>query len=563
MQFISHNGRESPAKTRLSLITRALLLQVLCWQAGAAAAQAPIAPGAAPAAPQAAAGTDTVNVQAFEVLGNTLLPAADLDARLAGFKGPATLQQLREAAAAVQDMYRRAGYGGVVAFVPEQKPSAGVVQIRVVEGKLERIDITGQQQFSTDNILASLPALAKGQTPNVRLIDAQIQIANESPAKSVQVLLQPGQTVGGVAAKLTVAEQPVQRFSLRADNTGGTPGKRWRAALGWQHANVAGLDHVFSAELQTAPQDISGVAVASAAYRMPLYAQAMAVDLYGAYSDVSSGKTATAAGDLEFSGKGHIVGARLTQYLPRWDSVDQRVALGLESRAYLNDCSISGLPAGACGSAGASVSLQPLSLSYTAQSSGEQHLGLNLSVHHNLGLGGSHANQADFEAVRAAATRRYTLVRGAVQAMVPVAEFGTLSLRGSAQATSQALVPGELFGIGGSMSVRGYEERELGGDRGAQATLEYTSPNFAEGWLGLKEAELHAVAFADAGLVSSVKGATCLPAQSRCHIAGAGAGLRLGSRQAQLRLDVAAALKDAATTERGDVRVHVGLNLSF
>ena len=35
----------------------------------------------------------------------------------------------------------------------------------------------------------SLPALAEGRTPEVRLIDAQIQIANESPAKNVQVLL--------------------------------------------------------------------------------------------------------------------------------------------------------------------------------------------------------------------------------------------------------------------------------------------------------------------------------------------------------------------------------------
>lgn len=556
LQFIKNKGREVPARTRASLVASAVLLQSLGWLAGAAGAQTPSA-GAA------VAPSDTLQVQAFEVLGNTLLPASAIDARLAVFKGAATLQRLRDAAAAVQDLYRRAGYGGVVAFVPEHKPSAGVVQIRVVEGKLERIDITGVKQFSADNILASLPALVKGQTPNVRLIDAQIQIANESPAKTVQVLLQPGQTVGGVAARLTVAEQPVQRFSLRADNTGGTPAKRWRAALGWQHGNVLGLDHVFSAELQTAPQDISGVAVASAAYRMPLYAQSVAVDLYGAFSDVSSGKTSTAAGDLQFSGRGHIAGARGTLYLPRWDNVDQRVALGLESRDYLNDCSIDGLPDGACGSAGASVSLQPLSLTYTAQSSGSVPVGLNLSLHHNLAVGGSHTKQADFEAVRAGAVRRYTVLRGSAQATLPVLDWGVVSLRGSAQTTGKPLVPGELFGVGGATSVRGYEEREVAGDTGVQATLEFSSLNLAGGWPALQDVDLRALAFADAGYVASLHGAPCLPGHTRCHIGGAGAGLRLAYQQAQLRMDVAAALTDAATTQRGDVRVHVGLVVSF
>jgi hemolysin activation/secretion protein len=37
-------------------------------------------------------------------------------------------------------------------------------------------------------------------------------------------------------------------------------------------------------------------------------------------------------------------------------------------------------------------------------------------------------------------------------------------------------VPGELFGVGGAQSVRGYEERELAGDSGLQASFEFTTP---------------------------------------------------------------------------------------
>jgi hemolysin activation/secretion protein len=533
----------------------------------AAAPTVPTAPAAAPtdaagpqAKPQAAA---TVAVSGYQVLGNTLLPAADIEARLVPFKGVLTVQRLRDAAAAVQDLYRRAGYGGVVAFLPEQALGSGVVVVRVVEGKLDRIDISGLQQFTVDNLLASLPDLVKGRTPNVRRIDAQIQLANESPAKTVQVLLQPGSTPGTVAAKLTVAEQPVQRWTARADNTGSRSNGRWRAALGWQHGNVLGQDHVFSTEWQTAPEDVSGVAVLSAAYRVPLYQHSVALDAYGAFSDVSSAKTSTAAGDLQFSGRGHIVGARGTLYLPRWDTLDHRVSLGLESRDYLNDCSIAGLPAGACGSAGASVSLQPLSLAYTAQAGGELRAGVSVSLHHNLGLGGSHTKAEDFEAVRAGAVRRYTLLRGSGQVSLPVQEWGTLALRVSAQASGQPLVPGELFGVGGAQSVRGFEERELAGDSGLQASAEFTSPNLADKLPGLKDAELRVLVFADGGYVSSLKGAPCLPGETRCHMASVGAGLRLAYSQALLRLDLGTALTDATTTARGDVRLHLGLSVSF
>lgn len=549
LQKIQTRGQPRSAAPR----ARALLVAWMLAGAGSAA-------WSQPAAPQVAA---TVVVNGFTVQGNTLLPMADIQARLESFKGPASLQRLRDAAAAVQDLYRREGYGGVVAFLPEQTLGSGEVLIRVVEGKLDRIDISGQQQFSADNVLASLPDLVTGRTPNVRRIDAQIQLANESPAKTVQVLLQPGATPGTVAAKLTVAEQPVQRWTARADNTGSRANGRWRAALGWQHGNVLGQDHVFSTEWQTAPEDVSGVAVLSAAYRVPLYRQSMALDAYGAYSDVSSAKTATAAGDLQFSGRGHIVGARGTLYLPRWDTVDQRVSLGLETRDYLNDCSIVGLPQGACGSAGASVALQPLSLAYTAQTGGELRAGGSVSLHHNLALGGSHTRQADFEAVRPGAVRRYTLLRASGQLALPVQDWGMLALRVSAQASGQPLVPGELFGLGGAQSVRGFEERELAGDSGLQASVEFSSPNLATLLPSLKDTELRALLFADGGQVSSLKDAPCLPGQTRCHMASVGAGLRLAYQQAQLRLDVGVALSDATTTQRGDTRVHLGLIVSF
>ena len=520
--------------------------------------QTQTADAAAAATPQA-----FVAVSAYQVQGNTLLPPALITARLVAFTGNVNLQRLREAAAAVQDLYRRAGYGGVVAFLPEQGLQAGVVQIRVVEGRLTRVDIADNRQFSSDNVRASLPTLRTGATPDVRRIDAEIQMANENPAKNVQVLLQPGTEPGAIVAKVTVQEQPVQRFSARLDNTGGQRIGRWRAALGWQHANVWGRDHVFAAEVQTAPQDTSAVVVASGSYRAPLYGQALALDVYGAWSEVDAGKVGTAAGDLQFSGRGAVGGLRASFYLPRQGNIDQRLLLGVEWREYLNSCSIQGLPQGACGTAGASVSVQPLALTYTAQAAGELRWGLSIALLHNLAAGGRHGGAADFEAVRSGSQRRYTLLRASGQISAAVGDWGTLTARAAGQASGQPLVPGELFGIGGAQSVRGFEERELSGDSGASLSLEAAGPNLAEHWKALSGVDLRALAFADAGSVTNQNDASCQAGRSSCRLGSLGLGLRVARQGLQARLDVARAMSGGSTTAKGDTRAHVSLLYNF
>mgnify|MGYP000172599762 CR=1 FL=1 len=62
---------------------------------------------------------------------------------------------------------------------------------------------------------------------------------------------------------------------------------------------------------------------------------------------LTSGSGGAWTGPLQFSGKGQIYGMRLSKYLPRMGEVDHRLILGLDQRAYINDCSIAGLPAGA------------------------------------------------------------------------------------------------------------------------------------------------------------------------------------------------------------------------
>ncbi len=529
-----------------------------------AAASAPGQIEARRARPSADAGPE-VEVRGFEVEGNTLLPRDRIDAALEPYRGKATLARLREAAAAVQDLYRDAGYGGVVAFLPGQSAPGGVVRIRVVEGKLSKVSVQGNELYATERLRASLPALQEGRTPEVRLIDAQLQLANENPSRNVQVLLQPGSEPATIEAQLSVSERPPTRWTLRVDNTGSESSGRWRTALGWQHADLFGTDQVLTLEAQTAPRDAKNVKILSGAWRMPLPQWLATLDAFLAWSDVQSGGTATAAGDLDFQGRGTVLGLRATRYLPRLGTVDQRISLGVEMREYQNQCTVDGLPEAACGTAGASVSLQPLSLGYTAQSAGSLPWGLSLSLHGNAALGGSNGALENFEAVRAGSARRYSLTRLSANigsGPLPWLWNATVSAQFSAQASGDTLVPGEQFGIGGAQSVRGYEEREVNGDNGGHLSLELTSPSLLNSAFG-SPALLRVLASADIGHVNNPNGDSCQEGRASCRLGSLGLGLRFAQGDTTLRLDVARAYATGARTAKGDVRAHAALNVGF
>ncbi len=503
---------------------------------------------------------ETVQVKGFWVEGNTLLDAGLIKATLEPFRGQRSLTDLKRAAEAVQALYGAAGFGAVVAYLPPQPVKDGVVTIAVLEGKVAKVGVQGAKRLSAERVRAALPALVESATPRLKRIDRELQLANENPGRQLGVLLGPGAAPGEVEATVKVDEQAATRWNLGLDNTGNERTGDWRVSLGWQHADISGHDDVLSVQGQTSPTDPAKVKVLSAGYRLPLVSQLAALDLFAAYSNVDGGVQSTAAGGLRFAGKGRIAGARTQWYLPRAGEFDQRLSVGLEYRAYLNSCGVEGLPDGACGAAGESVTVHPLTAEYSVQRAGTVTAGGSIAVAHNLGLGGSHADAASFEAVRAGAKRRYTVLRASANLSVPVFDDWSLGGRISAQLANDALVPGEQFGIGGAGSVRGYHERELAGDSGLQASLELVTPKL--GWLG-PDADLRLLGFVDAGQISNQADAHCRPGKTRCTLGSAGLGLRLGWGPVQLRLAAAQALDDAATTQRGDWRGHVSVSASF
>src|SRR5262245_10286574 len=125
-------GRTTTRRMRASLQTTTRLLArrgrtgVLAFAAAAAFA------ASSPAL--AATGEVRLDISRFQVEGNTLLPPAEIDRRVAALAGPGRAYgDIQAAVEALQDAYRKAGYNTVTVSLPEQELTGGVVRIKVTE----------------------------------------------------------------------------------------------------------------------------------------------------------------------------------------------------------------------------------------------------------------------------------------------------------------------------------------------------------------------------------------------------------------------------------------------
>src|SRR5258707_11901453 len=101
------------------------------------------------AAAASAFADDGFTITRFEVEGNSLLPADEVQRLLQPMSGPHRVYgDIQHALEALENAYRKAGYTAVQVYVPEQELTSGVVRLQVTENRIGKITVTGNQHFS-------------------------------------------------------------------------------------------------------------------------------------------------------------------------------------------------------------------------------------------------------------------------------------------------------------------------------------------------------------------------------------------------------------------------------
>ncbi len=420
-------------------------------------------------------------ISRFEVSGNTLLPAAEVQAAVAPYAGSGRdFGDVQRALEALEALYHAHGWNVVTVQLPEQELNGGVVRLNVIQTKVRQVEVTGNRWFSEANVRASLPTLVPGATPNLNDVSRNLKLVNENPAKKVKLSL-AGADVGGedvVDAKVEVADERPWRVMFNADNTGTASTGKTHAGVMLQHADLWGRDHVGTLQYTTTAERPDRVAVWAAGYHVPLYALGDSVDLFASYSNVDSGAVNAGLFDLTVSGKGAVYGARYNHVLPKRGDLESRIVYGLDVKAYRNNV-VFGTQ-----NFGNDITVRPLSIAYAgSHAAPDGQTDFSIALLQNV-PGGSRGGAEDFAAVRSGAKAGYRMVRfAAAFTNVIAADWQTRVLL-NGQWTRDALVPGEQFGAGGATTVRGFGERDLATDTGIVSNVELYTPDLCNraGW---------------------------------------------------------------------------------
>lgn len=165
-----------------------------------------------------------ITIKAFKLNGLSALPEAEAQAFLAPYLGQSLgLGALNKLAENFEQWLRSRGLFAARAWIPPQKSEDGVVEIRILEGRVEGIDIkkTGETRFAEERIRATLSeALPDGSALEQRRLERGLLLLNDLPVLSARAVMVPGKDPGGSRVLIEAAQGNVLSGTLEADNTG-------------------------------------------------------------------------------------------------------------------------------------------------------------------------------------------------------------------------------------------------------------------------------------------------------------------------------------------------------
>lgn len=505
-------------------------------------------------------------IDEFEIEGNTVLPTTAVERAVTPFLGPdKTLADLEGARAALEKVYQDQGYLSVYVEGDDQIPLDGISRLRVTEGKVARLKVSGSRYHDPAYIRETAAELSPGQVPNFNTLQTQLAELNRNEVRRVQPVIKPGYEAGTVEAELQVSDQLPLQFSVELNNRQVQFTQPMRLQATARYENLWQSDHALSVTAITTPQDIDESKVLALSYTVPLRGG----DAWLGFL-VLSDSLVEPLGAANVVGKGVTLGVRRLWALPGHSGFQHNLSFGadfkdLKERIVADDSALS-----------SPLRYVPMKLDYSASWQTDD-TATSLAVGGVFSLRGVVRRSLDcadtgvvdqfackreggdgsFAVLTLDATHSRPLWRG---------RWDRWQVRGrlGAQFSAQPLVGAEQFSIGGIDSVRGYYESEAVGDLGVHAGLEVRSPNWVSGLAGDGSsalAEVQALAFVEAGRVQTHEAGN---AQEHTTLAGTGLGLKVRARRnVSAQMDVAWPLRSTDATRRHDPRAHVRVGVEF
>ena len=485
----------------------------------------------------------------FDVEGPELVPRSEVFSVLAAFAGRSiNFTELRNATAAVEHLHAEAGFEVVRVLVPEQDIAPGQnLKLVIVDARLDMVNVTGNNHFSTDGIKKGLPVLQAGALINTIEMDKNLRLLNDNSSRIVRVELEPSDKPGRVDANVKVADQDPLAFFVTLDNTGTNATGDFRLGLAAQHNDIFGIGHSVLAQYVTSPGHWSDVDVFSLSYKAPVPRYNSLFEFSYSDSNVNAGNLGVGTSSVSVSGAGTAVALKWTYLLDRLLGFDQRFTLSQELKQFTSQVLLNGTGS----SLVPNLESRPTGLTYSLVEEKEtRQRALSLSYFKNYVTGGENST-AQYALSSTAAKANFDLFKFSSSWSDQLWDNWRFTAQLDGQYSKDTLISGEQFGAGGIYSVRGFEERVISADAGLRQSLEFLSPNLATR-VGPVFERLQVAAFAEAAQLRVNAATNGTPSEP--HLSSFGAGLRFAfAPRQQFRLDLARVVSGVPVQPHGDV----------
>ncbi len=505
--------------------------------------------------PAATGASTTFRISGFELTGDIPLSQDETSRILAPYIVPqATLDTLQKASAALEAALKAKGYALHRVSLPAQE-LGGKVQLSIVKFVIGKVTVEGNSHFSEANVRASVPELREGETPNFRTMAVQTAIANENPAKQVQVTVKESEEADKIDAKVQVQDTRPWNASVNWNNTGSNATGNDRLTLALGHSNLFDRDQQFSAAFTTSLERTDAVKQVGLNYRIPLYRQGGVIGMSYTNSD-----TVGNFGSFTSTGAGETYGVNYSLYMPPEGGKRSYWTVSLDDKQF-NASKVNGVTIAGQADRGS----RPLTLGYTERKESDASIwSYNLDVAANL-AGSAGNDLASYKTEDARITNvNWSVAHAGVSYLAPLPQGWLWNAKAQFQYSGDALISGEQFGLGGATSVRGTGERPISGDSGYLLTLEVSTFELQPG--------LRLVGFTDlGGLSSNNTGASTASKQAVDQLGSVGMGVRFNASTVNVAVEWAHVVTapnqpaggNPSLPKIGDEKAHVTVTARF
>jgi hemolysin activation/secretion protein len=406
-----------------------------------------------PPAGDAKADTPPFYVASFRVTGATRYNAPSLERLLGAAQRPMTLREVQERAERITNAYKGQGYVVARAVVPAQDVRDGVVEIRVIEGRYERIDIANASDMSETFLRSILGDVREGALVHGPTLERAVLLISDLAGVQPKATLEPGAQPGTTNLTLEITPTKSVEYDLTVDNAGSTFTGKNRLTAGVTLNSPGDIGDRVSARLITSGRGLNSFRLG---YERPLGADGVRGNLYWSNTTYSLGEQFES---LQATGTARAWGAgaaypwlRTAQYNFRliangeYRELEDRIA----SFDIVNDKSAHMLQWGAGGDLRDALFGGGLTAFQALMTNGQ------LSIHTPA------LETSDAQTART--NGGYKKLTVALNRLQSVTEDMRLVLTYMGQQASDNLDSSEKFSLGGISGVRAYPPGEAAGD---------------------------------------------------------------------------------------------------